>query len=246
MENNNHKLFIGTSGFNYTDWKGKFYPKELPEKYWLSYYGSQFNTVEVNATFYRHFRKKVFEHWASQVQDGFKFGIKGPRFITHQKKLVNVEENLDTFFESVYGLGNKLGLVLWQFPASFVNNENNYEKLQKFLKLLPSEVKHVFEFRHKSWFVHDLFNLLNKVNAGFVSNDSGKFQEISYATGGIVYVRLHGPTKLYSSKYSDEQLQTWAKVMKLDLKKHDVYAYFNNDLSGFAIENAKKLQDLVA
>src|SRR5690242_7956292 len=132
-------LFIGTSGFNYRDWKGRFYPENLPQTKWLEYYSSHYNTVEINATFYGSFSQKTFQKWASQVPDGFCFTIKGSRFITHIKRLKSVEETINRFFDQTEGLASKLSCILWQFPNSFRYGEDESDRLEQFLHLLPKE-----------------------------------------------------------------------------------------------------------
>lgn len=236
------KLFIGTSGYNYKDWKGKFYPETITQKKWLSYYAAQFNTVEINATFYGSFKRTTFENWAHQTPDDFSFTIKGTRFLTHIKRLKEPIEPLDRFFTEAGGLGKKLTCCLWQFPKSFVKKDETIDRLQNFLSLLPKNIKQVFEFRDTSWFSDEVFSLLNKYRAGFVLNDSSVFPEIEVVTDSIVYIRFHGPGALYASSYRDEQLLTWAEKISEFLKQFDVYCYFNNDWDARAITDASKLQ----
>jgi uncharacterized protein YecE (DUF72 family) len=240
------KVWIGTSGFNYKHWKGIFYPEDLSEKNWLPFYSEQFKTVEINATFYGHFRKPVFEKWADETPEDFVFTLKGPRYITHVMRLLEPKGNLEYFFKETVGLGDKFRLTLWQFASRFKLNEENFERFEKFLDLLPKNVDHAFEFRDKSWFEEKVFDLMNSKGAGFVVNDSGRFPSHEVITGKVAYIRFHGPTKLYASNYSDEQLSEWAKAIKEYKKNHEVYCYFNNDVGGFAIENARQLESLVS
>ncbi len=246
------EVFIGTSGYNYKDWKERFYPKDLPQKNWLKYYSAQFETVEINATFYRNFGQSIYEKWYMQTPDHFKFTIKGSRLITHIKRVKEVNEELDIFFESVKALNGKIANVLWQFPASFIRKSETEKNFISFLKLLsqprltrPKDVNQVIEFRHNSWFTKEIYNLLDKHKIGFVISDSHAFPSVEKVTGDMVYIRFHGPGKLYSTPYTTEQLKVWAKKIKKYKNKHNIYCYFNNDVSGYAIQNAKELIELV-
>jgi uncharacterized protein YecE (DUF72 family) len=239
------KVYIGTSGYSYRHWKDTFYPTGLPPREWLRFYGEKFNTLDVNATFYRSFGHTVFERWYSLTPEQFCFAIKGSRLITHQRKLVGVEEDVRTFFEQACGLGEKLGIVLWQFPASFRCSEENFEKVRRFLGVLPREVRQVFELRDTSWFTDEVYTLLDSHCAGFVINDTSAFATDIRVTGGFGYIRFHGPGALYASSYSDEALMVWAARIGEYIKEYDVYCYFNNDIIGHAIANANCLKELV-
>lgn len=240
------KLFIGTSGFSYKDWKERFYPEKLPAKDQLSYYSKIFNSVEVNATFYRSFGREVFQNWKNKTPDDFTFTIKGSRFITHIKRINNVKEETERFFDSVKGLGNKLNLVLWQFPASFKATEHDREKLEDFFKLLPDKFRQAIEIRSDSWFTKDFFDLLRIYDIGFVVNSSGRYPEKEEITSNFAYFRFHGPASLYSSSYSDKHLEKYAVKIKNILHNSDVYCYFNNDSHAFAVKNALTLKKLVS
>lgn len=239
-----NSIYIGTSGYNYKHWKERFYPKNIPAKEWMEYYSGHFNTVEINATFYGHFKKNVFENWASRTPDDFVFTLKGPKFITHVKRLVDPKESLNYFIDEAIGLGKKLSLILWQFPPSFKNTSENYERLEGFLSLLP-KINQALEFRHKSWFDDKVFNLMNRKWTGFVINGSGRFPAHEITTGNVAYVRFHGPTRLYASEYNMEQLKAWAKKIREFARSRDVYCYFNNDNNAYAIKNAKELLELL-
>src|SRR5689334_13135876 len=138
-------IYVGTSGFNYKHWKGKFYPEDLPQKEWLEYYVQFFDSVEINASFYGHFKKKTYENWAKRTPPKFAFTLKGPRFITHVKRLKEPKESLDYFFDSAIGLEEKLSLVLWQFSPGFKLTEENFERFGDFLKLLPKNINQTVE-----------------------------------------------------------------------------------------------------
>lgn len=240
-------VYIGTSGYSYKDWKDVFYLKGIPQKKWLAYYAQHYSTVEINATFYRYFAPTVFTRWRDETPDTFRFTLKGPRDITHTKRLHEIETELSRFLDSIQDLRSKLAMLLWQFPPSFKYDMDNAKiKFTQFVERLPGEIEHVVEFRHKSWFNDDLYSLLNQHNVGIVMNDSSRFSAIEMVTGNFAYIRFHGPTKLYASLYSIEELRMWADKMQAWLQHYDVYAYFNNDYGGRAIQNSIELKQLIS
>lgn len=240
-----NKLYIGTSGYSYKEWLGKFYPKHLPEKDWLSYFSQHFNTVEINATSYHQFPKELYKQWADQTAF-FAFSIKVSRYITHIKRLQDIEEEVKKQLEEASGLGDKLAVLLWQFSESFQASEENKERVKTLVHLLPQHIKHALEFRNETWFTPTLHTLLQDIpNITVVMNDTTIFPVTQAVFGTFIYIRLHGPTTLYNSSYTDEQLSMWAGKIKKFLETMDVYCYFNNDMNGYAITNAKKLQDLI-
>jgi uncharacterized protein YecE (DUF72 family) len=239
------KVYVGTSGYNYKEWRGKFYPEDLPQREWLSFYAQHFSTVEIDATFYRSFPRHIYTKWAGLTTNNFIFSIKGSRYITHRSRLNIDRESVDMFFDSTAGLGDKFGPALWQFPPLFKNTEENKNRLKNFLDMLPNESKNAFEFRDESWFVDEIYELLNAYNAGFVINDSGKIPSREVVTGSFVYIRFHGPGALYASEYSREQLGKWSKKIKKYQKNYDVFAYFNNDVKAYAPKNAQELRELL-
>jgi uncharacterized protein YecE (DUF72 family) len=238
-------IYIGTSGYNYKHWKGRFYPEGLSQKDWLSHFAKFFDSVEINATFYHHFPRKTFEHWNEITPDNFVFTIKGPRFITHIKKIVDVDEALDVFFDELSGLQKKFPIILWQFPKSFIATDANKEKLFSFIKKLPSEFRNTFELRHDSWFEDDEIENFRNKNISLVINDTKAFDVTDQVTGSLVYIRFHGPGSLYASSYSDQQLKMWADKIKTWSQKYPVYCYFNNDLGGYALDNADTLKEYI-
>jgi uncharacterized protein YecE (DUF72 family) len=240
-------VLIGTSGYNYKDWKGIFYPEDIPQKQWLSYFSQQFSTVEINATFYGSFTQKTFKKWAGQVPDDFQFTIKGSRFLTHIKRLKDSKDSLEKFVEASSGLGKKLSCMLWQLPGNFhFKRKETVERLEEFFSFLPVTTRQVFELRHDSWFVEEVYALLRKYNVGFVINDSSRYPWREEMTADFVYIRFHGPRQLYASKYSEEEMENWAEKIKEYRKSYDVYCYFNNDFFGYAIENARQLLQLLS
>lgn len=237
------KTHIGTSGYSYQHWKGIFYPDGLAQAKWLSYYAERYETVEINATFYRTFGKHVFERWASLTPDNFTFVIKGPKSVTRDRRLKDPAEELSIFFEGAEGLEDKLGGVIWQMPPSFKLQDETLERLNDFLGMLPSTCRHAFEFRHKSWDDQRALDVLRQHNAAWVSADSSRYYSTVRQTADFSYFRFHGPEGLYSSGYSDEQLDEWAKIVQESLEVGDAYCFFNNDFGGFAVKDAVRLSE---
>ncbi len=235
---------IGCSGFLYDSWRGVFYPEHLPHNKWLSFYMSKFNTVELNVTFYRLLKKEAFERWYKETPPDFTFSLKGSRFISHVKKLKDVDLPISTFFNATAPLMEKLEVVLWQLPPNLKLNMRNLEDFVDNLKQYP--VRHVFEFRHKSWLAKKVFNLLSAANIGICMADWPEFINDLPVTADFVYIRRHGEGGSYATNYSTEQLKKDAKKIKDYLKLgKDVYFYFNNDAFAYAPRNALELIEIV-
>jgi uncharacterized protein YecE (DUF72 family) len=232
---------IGTSGWHYEDWRNIFYSPELPKANWLEFYARHFHTVELNITFYRLPSEDAVASWYGSTPPNFIFAVKASRFITHIKRLRDIEEPLDNFINRVKILGEKLGPLLYPLPP---NMHRNDEVLESFLVQLSSDLSHVFEFRHESWLDDEVFEILRRHRVGFcVFDRPGRTCPLT-ATADFAYIRFHGSDTLYSSSYSDEQLTDWAKKLtKLAEGLEAVYIYFNNDVDGFALDNAKTLQN---
>ncbi len=234
---------IGTSGWHYDHWSGLFYPADLPKNKWFEFYAQHFDTVEINNTFYQQPKQQTFKNWHEQAPKNFVFTVKANRFITHIKKLKDVEEPLERFFEGVRLLKSKLGPILFQLPPSMHKDLN---RLRDFLQVLPKNRIAVFEFRHESWYCEDTYKLLDKFNAGFCIHDLIGKDSPQIVTGDVAYVRFHGTEGRYSGSYSKAQLREWAKWLKEQTSRvHSIYAYFNNDVAGHAVSNAKTLTELL-
>lgn len=239
------KFWVGTSGYSYPHWKEVFYPPDLRQSKWLSYYAEKFPIVELNVTFYRLLPEKTFAGWYEKTPDNFKFVTKGSRLITHLKKLLEVEEPLKEFFSRLSSLQEKLEVVLWQLPPSL---KANTLLLEDFCQLVKenSFVRQAFEFRHHSWFDGGVAKVLRKFGFASCVAHSNRWPTGEMFTANFVYLRFHGGTILYGSNYSDEELVYWAEKIKHWLDEgYDVYAFFNNDAYGYAVANALKLQELV-
>lgn len=231
---------IGTSGWTYDDWRGTFYPQELARKSWLGYYGEQFDTVEVNGTFYRLPRREVFESWAEQTPEGFLFAIKASRFLTHKKRLREPEEPIRRLMDAAEGLGAKLGPILFQLPPRFSADQ---ERLDHFLKALPAGRRYAFEFRDPSWLAEPVYALLREHNAAFCISDAPDFPYAEVLTADFTYLRLHGHTQLYASEYTEDELRAWAG--KVRAWNRDAHIYFDNDVAARAVGNAKTLSRML-
>jgi uncharacterized protein YecE (DUF72 family) len=240
-----HKIHIGTSGFHYKDWKGKFYPEKLRPQDWLEYYSQHFETVELNASFYRMPTEQMVKNWIRKTPEHFLFTVKASRIITHYLRLQYCEEPLKKFLQMIkpFEKSKKLACLLYQLPPNY---KKNLKTLESFLKILPKKYLHVFEFRHESWNDEETFNILKKYNVTYCIVSSGKLKSHCVLTSDTTYIRFHGPGDIYASKYPDEELKKWARTIKKFLKnKKTVFAYFNNDVNAYAVENSKKLKKLI-
>lgn len=242
------RALIGTSGWTYPSWKGKFYPEDLPSARFLEFYAKEFSTTEVNYSFYHLPRPATYEKWAAQVPEGFIFAVKASRLMTHTKRLVDVEEPWRVFVQNARSLGPHLGPILFQFPPSLHCDRS---RLESFLKIAqqPSPqsppLRLVFEFRHDSWFTDDTYRLLRQYEAALCIADSPRYPRKEVLTAGFTYLRFHGRTKLFVSCYTKNELAEEAKKIKRYLRDGlDVYAYFNNDAEGHAVANARTLRTL--
>lgn len=247
---NKKNLFIGTSGWSYDHWgRGVFYPKELSQSDRLKFYSEQFNTVEINSTFYNTPKKHVFSHWGSTAGKNFKFAVKVNKFITHIVKLKNPEDHLAKFYEPCALLEEKLGPMLFQFDKYFIINPDSlrnvleYTKKQYFIRA----PKLAFEFRNKNCLTDEVFDILREYNAALCFSDFIHNNNIiSPETADFIYIRRHGPGATYGSLYTKEQLEADAKLIKKWRKENkEVYVYFNNDANGWAVQNAKELYSMI-
>ncbi len=234
---------IGTSRAYYWHWRQRYYPEQLPKYKWFEYYARDFDTVEINNTFYQLPKPKSLKRWYELADKNFVYAVKANRYITHIKKLRNAEEPLERFFEAVGLLGEKLGPVLYQLPPSL---HKNLELLEGFLKLLPKGQLTAFEFRHASWFCEETFEVLDKGSAGFCVHDMLGLESPKVVTGKIIYIRFHGPGEKYAGKYTSKALAGWAKwIDEHKARVKGVYAYFNNDAEANAVYNAMELRELL-
>jgi uncharacterized protein YecE (DUF72 family) len=261
---------VGISGWRYAPWRGDFYPEGLPQRRELEYAASQLTSIEVNGSFYSLQRPSSWERWRSEVPDDFVFSVKGGRFITHMKRLRDVEAPLANFFaQGVLALGETLGPILWQLPATFPYDE---QVVADFCALLPRTtteaaelaqrhddrlsgdrlwsgevvdrpLHYALEPRHQSFASDEALAQLSECGLALVVADSaGKWPRFEQAVGPIVYARLHGDTELYASGYTDAALDRWAEQLAgWTADDRDAYVYFDNDMKGYAPHDARRL-----
>jgi uncharacterized protein YecE (DUF72 family) len=237
------KYYVGCSGWHYEHWRGLYYPEELPRSKWLSFYAQQFDSVELNNSFYRVPSEKAFSTWRESTPENFIFAVKVSRFITHIRRLRNLGSAVEDFLSRAAFLKAKLGPLLYQLPPSMKRND---ELLKSFLSSLPPKYQHVVEFRQESWIDEAVFDILRRHNVGLCVFDMPGFSCPLIATSDFAYVRFHGRESLYSSCYSDEQLAEWAqRIARLGRKVKASYIYFNNDAEAFAVGNAMTLRNFL-
>jgi uncharacterized protein YecE (DUF72 family) len=235
---------VGCSGWNYKAWRGPFYPTSLAAARWLKFYASRFDTVEINNTFYRLPERSTFAAWRQQVPPGFLFAVKASRFLTHMKRLRDPEEPLARLFSRASALGLRLGPVLYQLPGNFLID---VPRLDAFLQALPRfaggrRTRHVMEFRHPSWYVAEVHQLLRAHGVALCLHDKHGSEIDHPMDGPFVYVRFHGTSGRYHGSYSSRALQRWARRLAEQLHEgRQVFAYFNNDPAAVAVENATTL-----
>jgi uncharacterized protein YecE (DUF72 family) len=232
---------VGCSGWQYKHWKDDFYPPGLRQHEWLEYYARQFDTVEVNNSFYRLPPEGVFESWRARTPARFLFAVKASRFLTHMKKLKDPEEPVERLFSRAMELRSKLGPVLYQLPKQL---PRNIDRLAAFLEILPPRVKHAIEFREPSWYDDQVMRLLHSHNVALCLHDMPGSATPRVATARFTYVRFHGATGRYDGSYALDALEDWAEW--LTANNTPAFVYFNNDMGGHAPRDAKKLIGLLA
>ncbi len=237
---NSARYLVGTSGWHYEHWRGRFYPPALPKSRWLAFYAQTFPTVEINASFYRLPTEKALRTWYAQTPPGFTFALKASRLITHYRRLRDVAEALATFCARARLLGDKLGPILFQLPPDLTRDD---ALLAEFLATLPCDLRHAVEFRHPSWFAPPVFALLEHHGAAFCIVSLAGFACPLVATAPFIYLRFHGSEGPYYGAYGGEALTRWSRQIKdLAADRREVYAYFNNDYLAQAVGDARTLQ----
>jgi uncharacterized protein YecE (DUF72 family) len=242
-----HRVRIGCSGWNYAHWRnGVFYPARCPARRWLEHYGERFDTVEVNSSFYRLPRRDAVSRWAEQTPPGFVFAVKVSRYVTHVKRLREIEVHLPLLLERIAPLADagKLGPLLWQLPPTFARDD---ERLAEALAAFPSGLRHAVEFRHESWFAPRPLELLAEHGVAVVVGDrpGAPGPDRPEPAVGFSFVRFHHGRRGRRGNYSAAELADWSQTLRAWAKHGDVYAYFNNDWEGFAPRNASRLRDLL-
>jgi uncharacterized protein YecE (DUF72 family) len=235
-------VHIGCSGWNYASWKDEFYEGK-PSRLWLRHYARHFDTVEVNNTFYRLPLQASVARWVEETPEKFIFAVKASRYLTHIKRLTDLDGGIKRYYERLQPLvrSPKLGPVLWQLPANFRRND---ERLRAALEALPPG-RHAFEFRHASWFVEPVYELLRAHEAALVIGDRPEvknFQALEL-TAHWTYVRFHYVSRGRRGNYSESELEEWAQRFEAWRREREVFAYFNNDWEVFAVRNALWLKE---
>lgn len=237
------KIFIGTSGWCYSHWKGIFYPADMKGSEELTYYANHLLSVEINNSFYHLPDAKQFDRWRRMTSKKFIFSVKASRYITHLKKLKADNDGIKVLLKNARHLKEKLGPILFQLPPGW---KLNLERLESFLRKLPKRHRYSFEFRNSTWFDDRVYQLLRQYNCALCIYDLENFISPMELTADFVYIRLHGPVVRYGGSYKKNALEKWAKLIFLWIAKgKDVYVYLNNDEKGHAALNALKLKELV-
>ena len=228
---------VGCSGWNYASWKDEFYEGK-PARSWLGHYTQYFDTVEVNSTFYRLPLKTSVARWVEETPSDFVFAVKASRYLTHVKRLTDLGEGIQRYYDRLEPLARspKLGPVLWQLPANFRRDD---ERLGTVLGALPPG-RHCFEFRHASWFVEPVYELLRAHGAALVIGDRPEVKEFQAheLTTNWTYVRFHYGSRGRRGNYSESELEEWARRFEDWRREVEIFAYFNNDWELFAVRNA--------
>jgi uncharacterized protein YecE (DUF72 family) len=231
------ELRIGCSGWNYKHWRERFYPKGLAQRLWLQHYAQFFDTVEINATFYRLPRPESVARWVAESPPGFLFAVKMSRYVTHVKRLNDLAGSLALFYERIEPLvrSPKLGPVLWQLPPRFKRDD---ERLEGALAQLPPG-RHCFEFRHESWFQPEVYELLRARDVALVIGHDPRrpFQSLEL-TADFTFLRFHAGEHGGDGNYAEHELEAWARRIEEWRERVEVFAYFNNDWEGYALDNA--------
>lgn len=237
------RVHIGTSGWSYKHWTGLLYPPALKPPQWLSYYSQLFDISEINTSFYHLPKPATVKGWLDKVPGHFKFCPKISRYLTHIKRLIDPEEPLERFFEVFEPMKERMGPVLVQLPPKLPFQYERASHLYSLFNSVYKDYSFVMEVRHDSWLGTDSLTLMAEFNIGLVISQSGNvFPYSEKVTAKNVYIRFHGPGHLYASQYSDEMLMNYASKIKGWVNEgHQIWAFFNNDVNGYAIGDARKL-----
>lgn len=236
--------WIGTSGWVYAGWREHLYA-DTPIKRWLNVASGAFNSLEINGSFYTQIKPETYARWRGETPDGFRFALKGHRFVTHYKRLKDAAPSIERLRDQASGLGDKLAAVVWQLPSNF---SVDLARLGGFLRALEVwPVRHALELRHRSWFTDGVAGRLADAGVAVCLSDAPDFPMWRQVTADFVYVRLHGHTRKYASSYAAASLRRWADdVATWRGERRDVFVYLDNDAEGHAVHNARTLTALVA
>lgn len=236
------QIITGCSGHYNKQWKGLFYPEDMPTGEWFSYYCRHFSTYEINATFYRPPTARTMQTWYKKAPEDFTYAVKAPKAITHIKKFENCEEEIRRLYDACHtGLAEKLGCILFQFPPSFTYTE---EKLELIIASINTEFNNVTEFRHLSWWQPEVIAALTKAGITLCTVNYPNLPGAVVATTPVVYVRLHGNPKLFYSEYTAQELEGLYKDIIAQQNVTKAFVYFNNTASTAGILNAQQFKNL--
>jgi uncharacterized protein YecE (DUF72 family) len=236
---------VGTSGWSYDHWAGVLYPMKLPAGRRLRHYSAEFDTVELNASFYRWPKDSTFSTWQRQLPDGFAMSVKAHRGLTHYRRLKSPEPWIERMERCWQLLDGRRGAVLVQLHPAQSRDDG---RLDDFLSAAPQSVRMAIELRHPSWDDPAVYALLEKHRTAYVVTSGAGMRCVPRATSDLVYVRMHGPASdgLYAGSYSNDDLRCWAeRIKKWNSESRDVLVYFNNDLHGNAVRNARVLRGML-
>jgi uncharacterized protein YecE (DUF72 family) len=238
------RVYIGTSGWVYKSWRDHLY-RGVPVREWLRYAARTFDALEINGSFYRQVSSTTFERWRDETPPDFRFALKAHRYITHYKRLRDVDHSIVLLRDPARVLGAKLAVVIWQLPADFACDLPRLDGFLRSLALWP-ETRHSIELRHRSWFTDEVADRLAAANVAVCMGDAPDFPIWRRVTTDLVHVRLHGHTRKYASSYSRAHLERWARdVVQWSGEGRDVHVYLDNDAEGAAVGNAVMLRALV-
>jgi uncharacterized protein YecE (DUF72 family) len=233
-------IVVGTSGWQYRDWRSRFYPEGLPQRDWLPYFAERFPAVEINNTFYMLPKEDVFVRWRESVPKGFTFVVKANRYITHLRRLREPREPVRLFWSRARRLGRTLGPVLFQLPPNF---KADLERLEELLRVLPKPMRAAFEFRHPTWETDEVHVMLDRAGGALVLADRPGARVPDVVTGGWSYVRFH-EGRTTSPGYPRAKLRRWADRLAA-MPSKETWVFFNNDPGGAAIRDAHTLSELL-
>ncbi|WP_017932819.1 DUF72 domain-containing protein [Nocardioides sp. Iso805N] len=239
-------VHLGTSGWTYDHWAGSFYPDGLAKARWRDFYAERFDTVELNASFYRWPGIKPFEGWSRSLPDGFRMAVKASRWLSHGRRLRDPDGAwARRLTEAVHALGERAGPVLVQLPDDF---ERDDDRLEAFLGTMPADVPVAMELRHASWDHDEVAAVLERHRAAYVVTHGTGLHTVLRATAPFVYCRWHGPTNRprYAGRYSPAELRQWAERIDTWRRQgREVWGYFDNDGGGNAPADALALRELL-